>query len=387
MKLTPKAKPIRIRIVSGGEEHSSIETLRNNYSLGDILPLVKDGRLHKWLLRVGETKAAESAYILIGSNTYANSKDMVDLTASIFNIQAKNIEDLQRLWQKQYPKSFFNYIKAYGGTFKNISEARKLYDSTNSDSSEMSEKEWREIFVTTLKRMPLLPVLEDFKKFKSAKPMHVMAWLKVMSYHAESASDKELYLIAQATYEHPGLKDEAVEWYLKSAKTYIKAKEWVNKNCHPATAKRPLTPKEKELFDSFEKDPSRFGDLFFNGLYPVDLVRFLKALSTLYRTGDRPYIELIAGKGDYTKYLYILQKLHNVHLSSYRKEECVRALKQLPNNVSTAHYFQNYKTLDKIIFCLEKEKSIFGVRLWECNYKQLILFIAGLAKTELENEQ
>ena len=91
MKLTPKAKPIRIRIVSGGEEHSTIETLRNNYSLGDILPLVKDGRLHKWLLRVGETKAAEYAYILIGSNTYANSKDMVDLTASIFNIRAKNI--------------------------------------------------------------------------------------------------------------------------------------------------------------------------------------------------------------------------------------------------------------------------------------------------------
>ena len=387
MKLIPKAKPIRIRIVSGGEEHSSIETLRNNYSLGDILPLVKDGRLHKWLLRVGETKAAEYANKLIGSNTYANSKDMVDLTASIFNIRAKNIEDLQDLWQKQYPKSFFNYVKAYGGTFKNISEARKLYAATNSESSEMSEKEWREMFVTTLKRMPLLSVLEDFKKFKSVKPMHVMAWLKVLSYHAESSSDKELYLIAQAAYEYPGLKDEAVQWYLKSAKTYIKAKEWVNKNCHPTTAKRPLPPKEKELFDSFEKDPSKFGDLFFNGSYPVDLVRFLKALSTLYRTGDRPYIELIAGKGDYTKHLYILQKLHNVHLSSYRKDECVRALKQLPNNVSTAYYFQNYKTLDKIISSLEKEEPIIGVRLWECSNRQLIMFIAGLAKIELEHEQ
>lgn len=95
MKLIPKAKPIRIRIVSGGEEHSSIETLRNNYSLGDVLPLVKDGRLHKWLLRVGETKAAESAYILIGSNTDATSNDMLELTATIFNIHAKNIEGLQ----------------------------------------------------------------------------------------------------------------------------------------------------------------------------------------------------------------------------------------------------------------------------------------------------
>lgn len=379
MKLTPQAKPIRIRIVSGGEEHSSIETLRNNYSLDDILPLVKDGRLHKWLLRVGETKAAEYAYILIGSNTYANSKDMVDLTASIFNIQAKNIEDLQNLWQRKYPKSFFNYVKAYGGTFKNISEARKLYDSTNSDSSEMSEKEWREIFVTTLKRMPLLPVLEDFKKFKSAKPMHVMAWLKVMSYHAESASDKELYLIAQAAYDYPGLKDEAVEWYMKSARTYLKAKEWVNKNI------KRLDPKEEELFNKFERDPGNFGNLFFNASYPGNLERFLKVLSTLYRTGTRPIIEQITGKGEYSKYLFMLEKMYNIDWGPHRKGECIRALKQLPFNTNSAYYFKDYKTLDNIVSSLEKGQPIFGVELWKCNYQQLAIFIAGLAKVELEN--
>lgn len=379
MKLIPKAKPIRIRIVSGGEEHSSIETLRNNYSLGDVLPLVKDGRLHKWLLRVGETKAAESAYILIGSNTDATSNDMLELTATIFNIHAKNIEGLQQLWQRKHPKSFINYLKAYGGTFKNISEARKLYDSTNSDSSVMSEKEWREIFVTTLKRMPLLEVLEDFEKFKSAKPMDTMAWSKVLSYHVDSASDKELYLIAQAAYDYPGLKDNAVEWYKRSARTDINAKEWVKKNISR------LDPKEKELFDEFERDPKEFGKLFFNFSYPVNLVSFLKALSLLYRTDIRPYKALIEGKGDYTKYLHILQKLYIVSLSSYRKEEIVRDLKQLPNKKSTAYYFQNYKTLDKIISSMEKEKPIFGVCLWECNYQQLILFIAGLAKTELEN--
>ena len=307
---------------------------------------------------------------------------MVDLTASIFNIQAKNIEDLQNLWQKQYPKSFFNYVKAYGGTFKDISEARKLYCSINGDSSEMSGNKWREIFIATLRRMPLLAVLEDFKKFKSAKPMHVMAWLNVLTYHAASASDKELYFIAEAAYDYPGLKEEAIEWYLKSARTYIKAKEWVNKN-----VKRELPTKEKELFDSFEKDPIKFGDLFFNSSYPIDLVRFLKALSSLYDKGNKPYIEQITGRGDFTKYLFILEKMYNIDYGPYKKGECIRALKQLPYNTSTASYFQDYKTLDKIISSLEKEKSIFGVRLWECSYRQLIMFIAGLAKIELEHEQ
>lgn len=379
MKLTPKAKPIRIRIVSGGEEHSSIDSLRNNYSFEDILPLVKDGRLHKWLLRVGEIKAAEYADSLIGCNTSANSKDMVILTASIFNIQAKNIEDLLQLWQRKYPQSFFNYIKAYGGSFQDILSARKLYNSVASTSTEMSEQDWRDIFVTTLKRMPLSAVLEVFKKSVSTRPMNDEAWLKVLSHHADSASDKELYLIAQVVYEYPGLKNEAVEWYLKSARTYIKAKEWVNKNI------KRLDPKEEELFNKFERDPGNFGNLFFNSSYPINLERFLKVLSTFYRTGTRPIIEQITGKGEYSKYLFMLDKMYNIDWGPYRKGECIRALKQLPFNTNSAYHFKDYKTLDKIVSSIEKGQPIFGVELWKCNYQQLALFIAGLAKTELEN--
>lgn len=384
MTLIPKAKPIRIRIVSGGEEHSSIETLRNNYSLVDILPLVKDGRLHKWLLRVGETKAAEYAYILIGSNTYANSKDMVDLTAAIFNIQARNIEDLQRLWQKQYPKSFFNYIKAYGGTFKDISEARQLYDSNNCDNSEISEKEWREIFVNTLKRMPLLAVLEDFKRFKDKRPMHVISWWNVLSSHAESASDKEVYQIAQAAYEYPGLKDQAVEWYLKSAKTYIKAKEWVNKNYHPTPAKRPLTPKEKELFDTFESNPGEFHTKYFNTSYPQDLVRFLNVLSSIYLTNFHPHMEQIRGRGEFTKYLYIIDVLYKMGVRG-GTFDCTQELIQLSRNYPSE--FKDYTTLDQIIQSLKNHEPIFNVKLWEQSYRQRILFIAGLAKAELGYEK
>lgn len=53
MKLIPVAKPVRIRIKSGGEEHSSLESLKQNFCLEDIKPLL-DGRLSRWLQRLGE---------------------------------------------------------------------------------------------------------------------------------------------------------------------------------------------------------------------------------------------------------------------------------------------------------------------------------------------
>ena len=53
MKLIPIAKPVRIRIKSGGEEHSSLESLKQNFCLEDIKPLL-DGRLSRWLQRLGE---------------------------------------------------------------------------------------------------------------------------------------------------------------------------------------------------------------------------------------------------------------------------------------------------------------------------------------------
>ena len=53
MKLKPIAKPVRIRIKSGGEEHSSLESLKQNFCLEDIKPLL-DGRLTRWLQRLGE---------------------------------------------------------------------------------------------------------------------------------------------------------------------------------------------------------------------------------------------------------------------------------------------------------------------------------------------
>ena len=58
MRIIAKAKPIRIRIKSGGEEHSSLDSLRQNLCVQDLWPLVKDKRLSRWLRQLGEVELA-----------------------------------------------------------------------------------------------------------------------------------------------------------------------------------------------------------------------------------------------------------------------------------------------------------------------------------------
>lgn len=58
MRIIAKAKPIRIRIKSGGEEHSSLDSLRQNLCVQDLWPLIKDKRLSRWLRQLGEVELA-----------------------------------------------------------------------------------------------------------------------------------------------------------------------------------------------------------------------------------------------------------------------------------------------------------------------------------------
>ncbi|MDE6042770.1 MAG: hypothetical protein K2G07_04390 [Muribaculaceae bacterium] len=58
MKLIAKAKPVRIRIKSGNEEHISLDSLRKNFVWADVSQLF-DGRLSKWLKRINKDAIAE----------------------------------------------------------------------------------------------------------------------------------------------------------------------------------------------------------------------------------------------------------------------------------------------------------------------------------------
>lgn len=57
MKLIPRAKPVRIRITSGGKEHFSLDSLKKDFCIDDVKPLL-DGRLSRWLRQQGKNGLA-----------------------------------------------------------------------------------------------------------------------------------------------------------------------------------------------------------------------------------------------------------------------------------------------------------------------------------------
>ena len=59
MRLEPNSKPVKMRIVSGGMEHSTMESLRRHFTLDDVLPLLESGTLLRWLKQVGATDTIE----------------------------------------------------------------------------------------------------------------------------------------------------------------------------------------------------------------------------------------------------------------------------------------------------------------------------------------
>ena len=59
MKLEPKAKPVRIRIKSGGEEHFSLESLKRNFSVQDLWEAVRGKSLSQWLRQQKDNDLAE----------------------------------------------------------------------------------------------------------------------------------------------------------------------------------------------------------------------------------------------------------------------------------------------------------------------------------------
>lgn len=76
MILKPIAKPVRIRIKSGGMEHSSVESLKSHFVVDDIKDLVADGRLSRWLEQQNHRSIPNEILDL--------NKDSMEFTLAIF---------------------------------------------------------------------------------------------------------------------------------------------------------------------------------------------------------------------------------------------------------------------------------------------------------------
>lgn len=87
MILDPKVKPVRFRIKSDEVEHGSLASLREHFVWEDVRALL-DGRLEKWLIRIGEVDMANRI------KECSNRANKYEVFSIIFGADIKSAQDV-----------------------------------------------------------------------------------------------------------------------------------------------------------------------------------------------------------------------------------------------------------------------------------------------------
>ena len=146
MRIIAKAKPIRIRIKSGGEEHFSLDSLRQNLNVQDLWPLIQDNRLSRWLRQLGETELAHSVESLINEEPDEHAYFYVlklFLKERFDNSQIHDIYSLFEYWhdcEKRTPKNYDSLRKYLLNKYEGAKFIFKQYPK------ELSDGEWWDVF-------------------------------------------------------------------------------------------------------------------------------------------------------------------------------------------------------------------------------------------------
>lgn len=146
MRIIAKAKPIRIRIKSGGEEHFSLDSLRQNLNVQDLWPLIKDKRLSRWLMQLGETELAHSVESLINEELDEHAYFYVlklFLKERFDNSQIHDIYSLFGYWHDCEKKTSKNYDSLRKYLLSQYEGAKFIFKQY---SEEISDGEWWDVF-------------------------------------------------------------------------------------------------------------------------------------------------------------------------------------------------------------------------------------------------
>lgn len=106
MRLEPIAKPIRIRIKLGKSEYSSLDSVKSNFSIEELFPLFKDGRLERWLMQIGEVQLATVTNNLSKQCGDGDIEDYVKFLSLFFDEVANSLS----LYQNDAAWSFTDYL-------------------------------------------------------------------------------------------------------------------------------------------------------------------------------------------------------------------------------------------------------------------------------------
>ena len=146
MRIIAKAKPIRIRIKSGGEEHFSLDSLCRNLCVQELWPLIKDHRLSRWLMQLGEVDLAHEIDALSESQLDFSTYFKVLLLFLKDDLVGRHVTELYTLFsfwhdcEKRKSKNYDSLRKYLLSTYEGAKFIFKQYPE------EVSDGEWWVVF-------------------------------------------------------------------------------------------------------------------------------------------------------------------------------------------------------------------------------------------------
>lgn len=146
MRIIAKAKPIRIRIKSGEEEHSSLDSLRRNLCVQELWPLIKDHRLSRWLRQLGEVDLAHDIDALSESQLDFSTYFKVLLLFLKDDLVGRHVTELYTLFsfwhdcEKRKSKNYDSLRKYLLSTYEGAKFIFKQYPE------EVSDGDWWVVF-------------------------------------------------------------------------------------------------------------------------------------------------------------------------------------------------------------------------------------------------
>ena len=146
MRIIAKAKPIRIRIKSGGEEHFSLDSLCRNLCVQELWPLIKDHRLSRWLMQLGEVDLAHEIDALSESQLDFSTYSKVLVIFLKDDLVGRHVTELYTLFsfwydcEKKNSKNYDSLRKYLLSKYEGAKFVFKQYPE------EVSDGEWWDVF-------------------------------------------------------------------------------------------------------------------------------------------------------------------------------------------------------------------------------------------------
>ena len=255
MRIIAKAKPIQIRIKSGGEEHSSLDSLRQNLCVQDLWPLIKDKRLSRWLMQLGEVDLSHAIDALSVSQLDVSTYFKILFLFFKDELYAQCVMDLYALvsyWHDSEIKMSKNYKSLLKFLLSQYEGAKYLFDHY---PNEISVSEWWNVFC-------------KFQSYEDPDFLFAQGKLAFDGFTKSDGTKIKDIVLAE------GLIKEAADFHNQEAIDFINSNKFVAKKL------TMLTPEAKVKIDSLiiRWKEDRLGFITKKTIYDEEIVWNVKQL-------------------------------------------------------------------------------------------------------------